>query len=333
MASWKDAPGQYLWGTYSNIGNYIKIYVVGGPGGGDSNYFYISNSDMDNLRSRNYGTGVHFWWEGNNLKITFNLIILTARDDYRFLTGDKVRYVSDRNTDYNFYANIQYQTRDGQWHKLGDHLVNTHYGGEPIYPLDGWDNGSGYLWNTFTFNDINTDNVKQFSVGIHGDFDEVGNWAYYPIEQIKPKEHTVTIRYMDRATNQEVSGSQTVKVIHGQTYSGQSKNVNNYTAEQPSFSFPVNNDMEYVVWYNKNVTYIRPWAIRKSGSWKSFKTVNSNMKIRVSSVFSNKSTDFDQTKAGETIPSNNLGNNPSVTQSSNYIRKSGSWKRQGKIGS
>lgn len=334
MASWKDGAGQYTWGTYKKTVDYLaNIYFVGGPGGGNSDYFNIPSSEMQALRDRNYGTGIHFWWEGSTLNITVNLMIITSRTDWNIIRNEYYRGNPSYNI-YEFYANIQYQKTNGQWVELGEHLINRVNAGEPLYDRSGWDSrGSGYLWKTFSFTNIDTNIIKQFSVGLRGDNAEVNHWNYFPIEVVKLKEHTVTIRYRDRATNQEVSGSQTVKVVHGQTYSGQAKSVNNYTAEKASFSFTVNADMEYVVWYNKNVTYIRPWAIRKSGSWKSFKTVNSNMKRRVSSVFSNKSTEFDQTRAGETIPSSSLGNNPSVTQSSNYIRKNGSWKRQGKIGS
>lgn len=410
MATWKDGKGLYTWGTYSNRGEHTKIYVVGGPGGGDSNYFYISNSDMDALRRRNYGTGVHFWWEGSTLKVTINLIILTARDDYQYLTGDKVRYVGNSSADYNFFADLQYQTKDGQWHKLGDHLVNTHYGGEPIYPTDGWDKGPGYLWNTFSFDRIDIDNVKQFSLGIHGDYDEVGNWVYYPIEQIKPtpppapptpRQYTITTKYIERGTGRPLRGNNIGNGERGRRYRLEPVDIPGYTPEESSAEVYVNGDTEYTFYYNRireysnvtveyydtngvklrddkvlrgkevgsyvsetyipiegysvdnpyksitvskygnnvirftysrNAVYIRPWAIRNSGSWKSFKTKNSNMKRRANSVFSNKSTEFNSSKAGETIPSYYLGNNSSVTQSSNYIRKSGSWKRQGKIG-
>ena len=101
MASWKDGIGQYTWGTYSNRGDHTKIYVVGGPGGGGSDYFYISEEEMQALRARNFGTGVHFWWEGSTLKITINLLILTAREDFRVLTGERVKYVGDSSADYN----------------------------------------------------------------------------------------------------------------------------------------------------------------------------------------------------------------------------------------
>lgn len=401
MASWKDGKGLYTWGTYSNRGDHTKIYVVGGPGGGDSNYFYISNEDMSALRARNFGTGVHFWWEGKTLKVTINLLILTARDDYRVLSGERVKYVGDSSVDYNFFANLQYQTRDGQWHKLGDHLVNTHYGGEPIYPKEGWDTQkSGYLWNTFSFPDINIDDVKQFSLGIHGDYDEVGNWVYYPIEQIKPtpKKVNLRVKYVDAETGRELASPIVYSVDAGTSHREEAKVIPGYTPRQTFFQLNINEDTEFTFQYyrnreyrdvtveyveegtgrklkadtvmtrqevgtnvsapaqpidgyhpdstfktilvgkgtnvirfiySRNITYIRPWAIRKAGVWKSLTTNSTNMIKRVGGSWSKKDTSMDSSLAGrDKSPSDTNGN-----KSASYIRKSGSWKRQGKIGS
>lgn len=401
MASWKDGKGLYTWGTYSNRGDHTKIYVVGGPGGGDSNYFYISNEDMQALRARNFGTGVHFWWEGKTLKVTINLLILTARDDYRVLSGERVKYVGDSSVDYNFFANLQYQTRDGQWHKLGDHLVNTHYGGEPIYPKEGWDTQkSGYLWNTFSFPDINIDDVKQFSLGIHGDYDEVGNWVYYPIEQIKPtpKKVNLRVKYVDAETGRELASPIVYSVDAGTSHREEAKVITGYTPRQTFFQLNINEDTEFTFQYyrnreyrdvtveyveegtgrklktdtvmtrqevgtnvsapaqpiegyhpdstfktilvnsgtnvirfiySRNITYIRPWAIRKAGVWKSFTSNSTNMIKRVGGSWSRKDTSMDSSLAGrDKSPSDTNGN-----KSASYIRKSGSWKRQGKIGS
>lgn len=399
MASWKDGKGLYTWGTYSNRGDHTKIYVVGGPGGGDRDYFYISNEDMQALRSRGYGTGVHFWWEGKTLKVTINYLILTARDDYRVLTGDRVKYVGDSSADYNFFANIQYQTKDGQWHKLGDHLVNTHYGGEPIYPKEGWDKGSGYLWNTFSFNDINIDDVKQFSLGIHGDYDEVGNWVYYPIEQIKPTKNKVTLRikYVDAESGRDLASPVVYSLDIGTSHREEAKVIQGYTPRQTFFQLNINEDTEYTFYYqsnreyrnvtveyveegtgrklrdsvvlyrqevgtnvsapaqpiqdyhpdspyktilvdkgtnvirfiySRNATYVRPWAIRKSGLWKSFTSNSTNMIRRVAGSWSKKDTSMDSSLAGRNKSDSDTNGNKSAS----YIRNNGSWKRQGKVG-
>ena len=266
MASWKDAPGQYLWGTFSNIGNYYKIYAFGGPGGGDSDYFYVPREEMDRLRSKNYGTGIHFWWDGDALKITINLIIVSAKSDYQYVQGDNVRYVGGSDLDYEFLANIQYQTNDGTWHKLGDHSINMHHGGQPLYPASGWDSGSGYLWNTFTIRNVNVDNIKQFSIGIHGALDEVGNWAYYPIEKIKPTtptprpqprpvNRTLTLKYVDRASGRSIKRDTTQSVEDGKLYRLTPAELVGYTAEETSAQIRINGDTVYTFYYTRNVEY------------------------------------------------------------------------------
>ena len=400
MASWKDAPGQYLWGTYSNIGNYYKIYAFGGPGGGDSDYFYVPSEEMDRLRSKNYGTGIHFWWDGDALKITINLIIVSAKSDYQYVQGNNVHYVGGSDSDYEFLADIQYQTTDGTWHKLGDHSINMHHGGQPLYPASGWDSGSGYLWNTFTFRNINTDKVKQFSVGIHGSQDEVGNFAYYPIEKVKPRpvNRTLTLKYVDRATGRSIKRDTTQSVEDGKLYRLTPAELVGYTAEETSAQIRINGDTEYTFYYTKNVeyanvtveyidratnrklrsdktlrnqtvgsriteyaeeidnytvesdtmyhivvsgsniirfnysrniVYIRPWAVRKSGVWKSFTTNSTNMVKRVRGAWNKKDTSMDSRLAGGNKTTNDTAGNKSAS----YIRKNGSWKRQGKIGS
>lgn len=410
MASWKDAPGQYLWGTYSNIGNYYKIYAFGGPGGGDSDYFYVPSEEMDRLRSKNYGTGIHFWWDGDRLKITINLIIVSAKGDYQYVQGDNVHYVGGSDLDYEFLANIQYQTTDGTWHKLGDHSINMHHGGQPLYPASGWDSGSGYLWNTFTFININTDKIKQFSVGIHGASDEVGNWVYYPIKKVKPTtptprpqprpvNRTLTLKYVDRATGRSIKRDTTQSVEDGKLYRLTPAELVRYTAEETSAQIRINGDTEYTFYYTKNVEYanviveyidratgnslskartlrnkvvgstiteyalvfdgysvehdtinhivlngsfgniirfyytrnieyIKPWAIRKSGVWKSFTTNGTNMVKRVRGAWSKKDTSMDSRLAGGNKTTNDTAGNKSAS----YIRKNDSWKRQGKIG-
>lgn len=187
MASWKDDVGRYIWGVYNNTGNYAKIYVVGGPGGGGNDYFNIPKSEMDSLHGRNYGTGIHFWWEGDNLNITINLMVITSTSSWQIIRNEYYR--GNPNYDiYEFYADIQYQKKNGQWVKLGDNLVNRVSAGKSLYDRSGWDSqGSGYLWKTFTFSGINFDEIEKFSVGIHGDNASVTNWVEFSVHTLKDK--------------------------------------------------------------------------------------------------------------------------------------------------
>lgn len=221
MPSWRDDTGRYTWGVYNNTANYEKIYVVGGPGGGNSDYFSIPVSEMQDLRNREYGTGVHFWWSGNTLNITINLIVLTSATDWKIIRGEYYRGNPSYDK-YEFYADIQYQKTDGSWVKLGDNLINTVTAGSPLYDRYGWDTQeTGYLWKTFSYDNIDLEVVQKFSIGIHGDNASVTNWVYFPIETIIPK----------------------------------------------------------------------PWAIRVSGSWKSFNSRNKEMTSRSGGNFSHR---FDQ---------------------------------------
>lgn len=83
------------------------------------------------------------------------------------------------------------------------------------------------------------------------------------------------------------------------------------------------------------VARIRPWAIRNSGSWKSFGTKNINMVKRRDGEFMQLSTEVNEEDVGKQFTRlNNTGNYlPSYSLSGQGIRKSGVWKQQGKIGS
>lgn len=248
MASWKDGVGQYTWGTYLNTGTNNDIAVVGGAKGGGSDYFGISESEMDTLRTKDYGTGVHFWRDGNKLNITINLIIISIKNDAILRNG---YYVGDSSADYKFFANIQYKTKQGNWVELGDKEINTFHGGDPMYDRAGWDTGgSGYLWKTFTFDSIDLSQVTQFSVGVHGEGNEIRRWNYYNIEDVlKTVTKRLTIKYLNKQTREEVRPPFTVDVLENTQYRDTAPNVNGYSIENPDINIFMVNDTEYIVWY------------------------------------------------------------------------------------
>lgn len=90
---------------------------------------------------------------------------------------------------------------------------------------------------------------------------------------------------------------------------------------------------DITILYDK-VAKIRPWAIRNSGSWKSFGTKNINMVKRRDGEFMQLSTEVNEEDVGKPFTRlNNTGNYlPSYSLSGQGIRKSGVWKQQGKIG-
>lgn len=85
------------------------------------------------------------------------------------------------------------------------------------------------------------------------------------------------------------------------------------------------------------VAKIRPWAIRNSGSWKSFVTKNIHMSKRHQSLWERASTEINEEQVGQVIPRDPRFGYVEPADSGvvrgNYIRKDGNWKRQGKIGS
>lgn len=85
------------------------------------------------------------------------------------------------------------------------------------------------------------------------------------------------------------------------------------------------------------VAKIRPWAIRNSGSWKSFVTKNIHMSKRTRNSWDKSSTELNEEQVGQVIPRDPrfgyVEPPGSGVVRGNYIRKDGNWKRQGKIGS
>lgn len=385
MASYKDGVGQYTWGTYLNTGTYNDIAVVGGAKGGGRDYFGIPESEMDTLRAKNYGTGVHFWRDGNKLNITINLIIISTKNDTILRNG---YYIGNSSADYKFLANIQYKNKQGNWVELGDKEINTFYGGDPMYDKAGWDTkGSGYLWKTFSFDSIDLTQVTQFSVGVHGEGNEIRKWNYYNIEDVlKPTTKRLTIKYLNKQTRAEVRPSYTVDVLENTQYRDTAPSVSGYTIENPNISIFMKNDAEHIVWYipNTDVTVryldrltnrplhsedtirnlavgqtitrtalsipdytqeqstithtvtegtniitfyyrqiakVRAWAIRQGGRWRSLGTINKHFKIRRSGTM--------VTTSNEDIVQGDVGRE---NYSANRIRKSNSWKAQGKVG-
>lgn len=397
MASWKDGTGQYTWGTYLNTATYDDIAVVGGAKGGGSDYFGISESEMDTLRAKEYGTGIHFWRDGNKLNITINLIIITLRNNTFLRNG---YYIGNSSEDYKFLANIQYKTKQGNWVKLGDNEISTFYGGDPMYDKADWDTkGSGYLWKTFTFDNIDLSQVTQFSVGVHGEGNEIRKWNYYNIEDVlKPtRKVNLRIKYVDAETGRELASPIVYSLDAGTSHREEAKVIQGYTPRQTFFQLNINEDTEFTFHYyrnreyrdvtveyveegtgrklrdsivlyrqevgtnvsapaqpiqgyypdssyktilvgtgtnvirfiyHRNVTYVRPWAIRKAGLWKSFTTNNTNMIRRVAGSWSKKDTSMDSSLAGSDKSASDTNGNKSAS----YIRKSGNWKRQGKVG-
>lgn len=106
-----------------------------------------------------------------------------------------------------------------------------------------------------------------------------------------------------------------------------------FTYYTPKIPIAPTTTKDITILYDK-VAKIRPWAIRNSGSWKSFGTKNINMVKRRDGEFMQLSTEVNEEDVGKQFTRlNNTGNYlPSYSLSGQGIRKSGVWKQQGKIG-
>jgi hypothetical protein len=93
---------------------------------------------------------------------------------------------------------------------------------------------------------------------------------------------------------------------------------------------------DITIFYDR-VAKIRPWAIRNSGSWKSFVTKDIHMARRTHDSWDKSSTEINVEQVGQVIPRDPRFGYVEPAGSGvvrgNYIRKDGNWKRQGKIGS
>lgn len=323
MASWKDGEGQYTFGKYNATSNYSDIYIIGSPsGGGNSDYLFLSEDSLDKARARNYGTGIHFWRDGNKVNITINLLIVSADSNQRAYRNGS--YVGDSSYEYRFFADIQYQTKKGDWVKLGDNLITTAYGGMPLFEKSGWDTqNSGYLWKTFTY-DLDLSSITQFSVGVHGEGTDVYRWNYYKVEKVFKPTGTLTVNYINQENNQQMKKPKIVEGLEvGTTVTEDAPTFTDYTVSTPRQSVTIiAGDNTITFLYNKVKKLIRPWAIRKSGTWKSLQTLNTRFKIRKSGNW--------KTMPDENVESAKVGQ---ANYSPSRIRKSGTWKAQGKVGS
>lgn len=323
MASWKDGEGQYALGKYNATSAYSDIYIVGGPsGGGNSDYLFISEESLNSARAKNYGTGIHFWREGNQVNITINLLLVSVDGNQRAYKNGY--YAGDSSDVFKFFANIQYKKRSsGEWVKLGDNLITTAYGGMPLFEKSGWDTQkSGYLWKTFTY-DLDLSDIEQFSVGVHGEGTDVYKWNYYDVGRVFKDTGTLIVNYINQATNENLKAQKIVQGLAvGTTVTEEAVSFTGYSVDKPLQTItirPGNNGITFL--YNRINLLVRPWAIRQRGTWKSLKTLDKRFKIRRRGTWI--------TFANEDINSSDVGK---ANFSPSRIRKSGTWKAQGKVG-
>lgn len=140
-----------------------------------------------------------------------------------------------------------------------------------------------------------------------------------------PTTANVIVKHLNKANNQPLRDDVT---LSNQTI-GSNVNYNppaitNFSPERTTYTHTVVEGNNVITVYYTENAKIRPWAIRKSNTWKSLNTTKQWMKIR-----RNANQNYWDTKPNAEIYEVDTGKE---NYSPSRIRKGGKWKAQGKIG-
>lgn len=140
-----------------------------------------------------------------------------------------------------------------------------------------------------------------------------------------PTTANVIVKHLNKANNQPLRDDVT---LSNQTI-GSNVNYNppaitNFSPERTTYTHTVVEGNNVITVYYTENAKIRPWAIRKSNTWKSLNTTKQWMKIR-----RNVNQNYWDTKPNAEIYEADTGKE---NYSPSRIRKGGKWKAQGKIG-
>lgn len=140
-----------------------------------------------------------------------------------------------------------------------------------------------------------------------------------------PTTANVIVKHLNKANNQPLWDDVT---LSNQTI-GSNVNYNppaitNFSPERTTYTHTVVEGNNVITVYYTENAKIRPWAIRKSNTWKSLNTTKQWMKIR-----RNANQNYWDTKPNAEIYEADTGKE---NYSPSRIRKGGKWKAQGKIG-
>ena len=150
--------------------------------------------------------------------------------------------------------------------------------------------------------------------------------GYYSFRYEKiPTTANVIVKHLNKANNQPLRDDVT---LSNQTI-GSNVNYNppaitNFSPERTTYTHTVVEGNNVITVYYTENAKIRPWAIRKSNTWKSLNTTKQWMKIR-----RNANQNYWDTKPNAEIYEADTGKE---NYSPSRIRKGGKWKAQGKIG-
>ena len=150
-----------------------------------------------------------------------------------------------------------------------------------------------------------------------------GNYSFR-YEKI-PTTANVIVKHLNKANNQPLRGDVTLSnQTIGSNVSYNAPAITNYAPERTTYTHTVVEGNNVITVYYTENAKIRPWAIRKSNTWKSLNTTKQWMKIR-----RNANQNYWDTKPNAEIYEADTGKE---NYSPSRIRKGGKWKAQGKIG-
>lgn len=150
-----------------------------------------------------------------------------------------------------------------------------------------------------------------------------GNYSFR-YERI-PTTANVIVKHLNKANNQPLRGDVTLSnQTIGSNVSYNAPAITNYAPEKTTYTHTVVEGNNVITVYYTENAKIRPWAIRKSNTWKSLNTIRQWMKIRRTA-----NQNFWDTKPNAEIYATDTGKE---NYSPSRIRKGGKWKAQGKIG-
>lgn len=140
-----------------------------------------------------------------------------------------------------------------------------------------------------------------------------------------PARANVTIEYINKATGGRLGLSETRRdQIVGSTVTVNAPPIKNFAPEKAVYTHTVVEGENRITIYYIEDAKIRPWAIRKSNTWKSLNTTRQWMKIRRTA-----NQNYWDTKSNAEIYASDVNKE---NFSASRIRKGGKWKAQGKIG-
>lgn len=298
-------------GTYSRTGPFRDVALVGGPGN-------VNGFDTSIAHQNGGGKGIQFTPlndEATNLKVELSLVAVGF--DNGNYTPDIDGYVGPDGTvfsighDYEWLVQYEYSTDGGnnytvisEWTKIATHSTPQALAYKEVPGLKPWTNTIVNYNVTLTNLPSNFTHVR---VEVRGAEPAERYQNVYTRQQIvipKPKPD-LTTRWKKR------SGEDLAPPVIAKEFQGP-KTFDGYKYDGPEDS---GNTRTH--WYSSSK--LKPWAIRKSGVFKSHNRPSGYMKIRKSGTFVDKSeileSDVNQPNKG-----------------SSRIRKSGSFVGQNKIG-